>query len=98
MLEKMTRGVYMSTPHRVQNLSDRSRLSFPFFFDPNFDSGIEPIDLRESARLEATDPARDRWDGEDVHAFEGTFGDYILEKVGKVFPNLAGSGRDESDD
>jgi len=23
-----------------------------------------------------------------VHAFEGTYGDYVLTKVGKVFPDL----------
>ena len=29
-----------------------------------------------------------RWDGASVHAFEGTYGDYLLGKVGKVFPEL----------
>jgi hypothetical protein len=30
----------------------------------------------------------DRWDGASVHEFEGTYGDYLLAKVGKVFPQL----------
>ncbi len=32
--------------------------------------------------------AADRWDGRSVHAFEGTYGDYLLAKVSKVFPEL----------
>ena len=27
-------------------------------------------------------------DGASVHAFEGRYGDYVLAKVGKVFPQL----------
>ena len=57
-------------------------MSFPLFFDPDFDVRIEPI------RSVATDDARTRWDGASVHAFEGTYGDYVLAKVGKVFPEL----------
>ena len=29
-----------------------------------------------------------RWDGASVHDFDGTYGDYVLGKVGKVFPDL----------
>ena len=35
-----------------------------------------------------TAAASDRWDGRSVHAFEGTYGDYLLGKVAKVFPDL----------
>ena len=44
MLDRMTGGLYRSTPHRVRlNRSGRDRLSFPLFFDPDFDVRIEPI-------------------------------------------------------
>src|SRR5918996_1644744 len=43
MLDRMTAGQYKSTPHRVQNVTRRDRISFPFFFDPNFDAKIKPI-------------------------------------------------------
>jgi hypothetical protein len=31
-----------------------------------------------------------RWDGADLQAFTGTYGDYLLGKVSKVFPELGG--------
>ena len=35
--------------------------------------------------------AAERWDRASVHLFEGTYGDYLLSKVAKVFPELAGA-------
>ena len=85
MLDRLTRGVYRSTPHRVVNKSRRSRVSFPFFFDPNLDARIRPI---ESLKGCAPDDARERWDQASVHEFSGTYGDYLLSKISKVFPEL----------
>jgi isopenicillin N synthase-like dioxygenase len=87
MLDRLTGGWYRSTPHRVRNQSGRGRLSFPLFFDPDFAAAMEP--LPASARLGAGTVAP-RWDGADLQAFEGTYGDYLLGKVSKVFPALAG--------
>lgn len=84
MLDRMTGGLYRSTPHRVLNTSGQGRLSFPFFFDPNFDARIAPIE----GLPPATDDRATRWDGASVHAFEGTYGDYVLAKVSRVFPEL----------
>jgi isopenicillin N synthase-like dioxygenase len=67
---------------RPPQLSGRDRLSFPLFFDPDFDARIAPI------RCAATDDRATRWDGVSVHDFEGSYGDYVLGKVGKVFPDL----------
>ncbi len=86
MLDRMTRGLYRSTPHRVRNPAPRDRLSFPFFFDPNFFAEVRPIDL--PAGVAPPDDAAERWDRTSVHAFRGTYGDYLLNKVGKVFPGL----------
>ena len=84
MLDRMTGGLYRSTPHRVQNQSGRDRLSFPFFFDPNFNVEVKPIELR----LCVHDDLEERWDRASVHKFHGTYGDYVLSKVSKVFPQL----------
>ena len=86
MLDRMTRGLFRSTPHRVRNPAPRARLSFPFFFDPNFFARVQPIDL--AGRDLPPDDRDERWDRASVHAFEGTYGDYLLAKVGKVFPQL----------
>lgn len=91
MLERMTGGAYRSTPHRVRQPA-RSRLSFPFFFDPSWDAEIVPV-----PGLGDTDaPAPARWDGRSVFEHEGTYGEYLTAKVAKVFPELwsaIGAGR-----
>ena len=84
MLDRMTGGRYLSTPHRVRNLTAHNRLSFPFFFDPNFNAEIGPI--RTDA--EVKDNKEERWDHASVHEFRGTYGDYLLSKVSKVFSEL----------
>jgi isopenicillin N synthase-like dioxygenase len=84
MLDRMTGGWYRSTPHRVRNLSGHGRLSFPFFLDPGFPAEVPPLPDRAAAGSDG----RRRWDGEDLRAFTGTYGDYLLGKVSKVFPQL----------
>lgn len=89
MLDRMTRGLYRSTPHRVRlNTSGRDRLSVPLFFDPNFFSTPAPIEGLPGVSSSAPDDRATRWDGASVHEFSGTYGDYLLRKVGKVFPDL----------
>ena len=85
MLDRLTGGVYRSTPHRVRNVSGKSRLSFPFFFDPGWNAKIVPL----PAHANAHDDSRERWDQANVHAFSGKYGEYLLSKVSKVFPELA---------
>ena len=85
MLERMTGGLYRSTPHRVHNAGRVGRVSFAFFFDPSWDAEVSPLPLD---RPQARAPAASRWDGANVHELGGTYGDYLLGKVAKVFPDL----------
>lgn len=86
MFDRLTRGRFRSAPHRVVNRAGVSRYSFPLFFDPNFVAAVEPLPIGgAAARGEA------RWDDVDLYAPIGTYGDYLLGKVSKVFPKLAGA-------
>jgi isopenicillin N synthase-like dioxygenase len=84
MLDRMTGGVYRSTPHRVRNVSGRDRYSFPLFFDPSWNARV----TRLPNAPQPDDDARSRWDRASVHAFDGTWGDYLIGKVSQVFPSL----------
>jgi isopenicillin N synthase-like dioxygenase len=87
MLDRLTGGWYRSTPHRVRNVSGNERLSFPFFFDPDFDREVPPLPPASPSAGSGGDA---RWDGQDLRAFTGTYGDYLVGKVSKVFPQLRG--------
>lgn len=84
MLDRLTGGLYKSTPHRVRNTSGKDRLSFPLFFDPSFDAFPKPIEGITDSNTDFSD----RWDGSDVYNFKGTYGEYLTDKVSKVFPQL----------
>jgi isopenicillin N synthase-like dioxygenase len=88
MLDRMTGGRYRSVPHRVTiNRSGRDRLSIPLFFDPDFDAQVQPVPGSGAGQ----DDSGRRWDGTNLQAFKGTYGDYVVAKVGKVFPQLKGA-------
>jgi isopenicillin N synthase-like dioxygenase len=86
MLERLTNGRYVSALHRVRSNLESARLSMPFFFDPNFDAVLEPIP--GIGPLVGRPELIERWDGIDVRDLHGTYGDYLLDKVSKVFPDL----------
>lgn len=53
---------------------------------PRSYSVAQPIDL--PGVVAPSDEESERWDHANVHAFQGTYGDYLLNKVGKVFPEV----------
>ena len=82
MPDRMTSGIYRSTPHRVRNSAVTGRLAYPFFFDPNRDAVVNSI----AHRIAVTEDSFDRRDCANLHEWTGTNRNYILNKVGKVFP------------
>jgi isopenicillin N synthase-like dioxygenase len=89
MLERLTAGRYVSALHRVRNVSTHDRISMPLFLDPNFDAVLAPIEALtpDSSAINRNRRER-RWDNADLATISGTYGDYLLNKVSKVFPQL----------
>jgi isopenicillin N synthase-like dioxygenase len=85
MLDRMTAGRYRSTPHRVRSPRGRQRLSYAFFFDPAWDAKVVPVPVSGPRTADAADS---RWDQASLEAFDGTYGEYLWAKVGRVFPAL----------
>ena len=85
MIERLSGGRLVATPHRVAPQST-DRISMPLFLDPGWDVEISTLDglLPPSGRI-----ARRRWDDEDVHAIEGPYSRYLLSRVSRVFPGLS---------
>jgi polar amino acid transport system ATP-binding protein len=86
MLERLTGGRYLSALHRARNVTHRNRMSLALFFDPAFDAQLVPIPGIERGTAGAHTQVR--WDHLDPNAHVGTYGEYLLGKVGKVFPAL----------
>lgn len=73
MIERWTNGIWKSTRHRVIHRGDGYRVSVPFFYEPNFDAVVKPLQK-----------CVDRTGGVPI-AEEGTYGDHLM---GKVFNNF----------
>ncbi|CAG8607151.1 1822_t:CDS:10 [Paraglomus occultum] len=72
MLNTWTNDIYKSTLHRVVHTRDEYRVSVPFFYEPNFDALIEPLEP-----CLKVDPTR--------HHEPVVYGDHLLSKVSNNF-------------
>jgi isopenicillin N synthase-like dioxygenase len=104
MLEALTNGYFRSTPHRVlqPQRPETMRVSFPYFFDPGFDKILRPLPLNAEILKRAADACDKReqmgykrWDANgstlklvNNNNTEIRYGDYVLSKVAKCFPQL----------
>ena len=103
MLEGLTHGLLKSTLHRVKQPQDPNsmRISFPYFFDPNFNATVKPLPLNDDILRRAREACErrenagfKRWDasGSTLKLAESgrdiKYGDYVLSKVAKCFPSL----------
>lgn len=48
ILERITGGLYKSTPHRARNTQGTSRYSVPYFFDPDWDAELKVLNIAVS--------------------------------------------------
>jgi isopenicillin N synthase-like dioxygenase len=69
MIERWTNGLWKSTMHRVIHRGEEQRISVPFFYEPNFDAVVRPLDKC----VEETG-------GRAIHA-GSTYGEHLLTKV-----------------
>lgn len=87
MLDRLTLGRYRSTAHRVRNVAGHDRISLPFFLDPGWDVVVRPLPIDDG--WEAPRERSERWDRADLTTVDGAYGDWLLAKVRRVFPQLA---------
>ncbi len=90
MLELWTGGAYKATPHRVRPGLEKSRISMPFFFDPSFETWIDPAELVLSSSRQAKAAVLRNAAGEEEGVLSKPirYKDYITHKVSHVFPEL----------
>ena len=69
MLERWTNGKYVSNLHRVNKLSNEERLSVAFFFEPNANAIISPLEscCEGSANQRYTKVQYSEWLAEKYH-------------------------------
>lgn len=90
-------GYFRATPHRVLfnregDKDKRSmRISFPYFFDPKMDALMTPRSSISANKDNNDLDSGTRWDNENLHQYSGTYGDYLMKKISKVFPKLFSS-------
>jgi len=88
MWEIWTRGMYKSTLHRVIHRGSNYRVSLPFFFEPNFDAVVKPLQAvvrSQAAAKEAVEEAKYK---------PVVYGEFLKSKVGSNFADSTpGKGR-----
>jgi len=70
MLMIWTNGLYQSTLHRVLNNNSKYRVSVPFFYEPNFETRVEPLNFLKDTST----------DGGKGFA-PVVYGDHVINKV-----------------
>jgi len=86
MLDRITKGRYRSTPHRVANTGQgKDRISFPLFYDPGWESIVQVLPIEPAGERAK------RWDDVALEEWRGTHGAYLMRKVSKCFPQLFGA-------
>lgn len=73
MVQVITGGKYVSTPHRVIHNNTSNRISVPFFYEPSFDAEIyEVLGADGGRKTKSTGPSL-------------LYGDHLVRKVDQNF-------------
>lgn len=82
MLAHWSSGIYRSTPHFVQHSSNQNyRVSVPFFFEPDFDSHVRPLESKLLASVREEKLSERRLFGSD----DIIYGEWLENKVASNF-------------
>lgn len=86
LLERWSNGRFASTPHRVVNRSGRERFSIPVFFDPDWETVVDPAPIAARARTPVRYPPvvagehiRARFDRAFTHRGKGGQGEVAVD-------------------
>lgn len=90
MLDMLSGGRLKSRPHRVLNLGNTPRISFPLFFDFSWDAEMKhfPLEHLPALTAEELEEAKLRWSKTTFREAKGYWWQYLAKKVQKVFPEL----------
>lgn len=69
ILQKITKGLYKSTPHKVINTSGKSRYSIPYFYDPSWNAELKELNIEVSdneRELQKKTYEYKRWDNKSM--------------------------------
>ena len=89
MTQIVTNGLYLITPHRVQNMYiGKERMSYPFLFEPKWDAEVKPVPLSHLGDINVNvEEFAKQWDKTSPQFVGGKFGDYLLAKIRARYQN-----------
>ncbi|MCZ6520076.1 MAG: hypothetical protein O6848_01090, partial [Bacteroidetes bacterium] len=73
MMQRWTNDFYKATLHRVKTKGNKDRYSFPFFYEPNFDTVVTPLEICCQENPPRYEPFH--------------FGNYIIDKFAHSYVN-----------
>jgi len=92
MWEIWSNGLYKSTLHRVIHRGPDYRVSIPFFFEPNFDAKVAPLEAARRIQEDLSRTTEGYNTSQQIRKIyePKIYGDFLLTKVSN---NFAGGGK-----
>ncbi|KAJ3791299.1 hypothetical protein GGU10DRAFT_338418 [Lentinula aff. detonsa] len=94
--EIWSNGLYKSTLHRVVHRGSNYRVSVPFFFEPNLDALVKPLDAALRVQKKEKTALPNEGKAEKAKEYKPTvYGEFLMAKVGNNFANGKGKYADD---